>query len=231
MPKAPAQSVQGLEHGIRCLLHLASAEAPVGCRELARALGFEPTKVSRLLGTLAHLGLAAQTPDKKYVAGSGLNVLAALSLRGSRLLRAALPRVDALAAALGRGVALGVLWETRVCYLYHGAAGQGGTLATIGGHELYPAEKSAIGLAVLAQAPAGEAAALFPGLPQLPKELTAARKRGYALGATGSVGVCIGGEARLGGLAVDSCAAGDAPAVAAALRDCAEGIFAAWAAA
>ena len=227
MPKAPAQSVQGLEHGIRCLLHLASAETPVGCRELARALDFEPTKVSRLLGTLAHLGLAAQTPDKKYVAGSGLNVLAALSLRGSRLLRAALPRVDALAAELGRGVALGVLWETRVCYLYHGTAG---TLATIGGHELYPAEKSAIGLALLAQAPAPEAAELFPALSKLPKELATVRKRGYAVGATGSVGVCIGGELRLGGLAVDSCAAGEAPAVAAALRRCAEEIFAVWAA-
>ena len=85
-------------------------------------------------------------------------VLAAPSLRGSRLLCAALPVFRALDAGGGR-VALGVLWRDQICYLYHGDPRRP-LEAGIGGHELYPADQSSIG-AVLraAQAPASDGAA------------------------------------------------------------------------
>lgn len=197
--KAPAQVVQGLEDGINCLLHLVSSDVPVGSRELARELSLEPTKVNRLLGTLAHMGLAERTPARKYVAASGVNVLAALSLRSSPLLRAGLGYVEELAQELGRNIALGVLWGRQVCYLFHG---QRGGLASISGHNLFPAEESSIGLAMLAYCSNDYIKQLYPQPSKVLSSVRKVRKDGYAIGSQMSLGVCIGGKMQLGGLAL-----------------------------
>jgi DNA-binding IclR family transcriptional regulator len=70
-------------------------------------------------------------------------VLAAQSLRGSRLLHAALPVIESLMDT-GLTVALGVLWRDKVCYLFHGR-NLSGLASGIAGHHLYPAEQSSIG--------------------------------------------------------------------------------------
>jgi len=54
----PAQPNLSLINGLTCLQELIASPSLVGSRELARRLGLEPTRVNRLLGTLAQLGLA-----------------------------------------------------------------------------------------------------------------------------------------------------------------------------
>ena len=152
---APAQINQSLVNGLACLQELVLAEGPVGVRELGRRLGMDPTRVSRLLGTLGWLGLAVQDESRKYHPGPAVHVLSALSLHGSRLLTGALPVLRELAAETKLTVALGVLWRSHVCYLYHGRA-QTPLEQALGARGPFPARQSSIGRVLLAHLPPGE---------------------------------------------------------------------------
>lgn len=198
----PAQPNRSLADGMAVLLQLVSAGRPVGSRELARELGFEATRVNRLLGTLAGLGMAERTAQRKYLPGPGVHVMAALSLGGSRLLPAALPVLTDLQNTTGLGVALGVLWRRHACYLFHGGADR--PLAEgIAGHHLYAAEQSSIGLALLAAMPAAEVDLIFSspnsgGLDRetLARRLALARQHGFADNEDRSIAVVIAAAGR-----------------------------------
>lgn len=205
--KGPAQPNRSIQDGLECLWQLVAAGGPVGSREMARMLEIEPTRSNRLLGTLAAIGLAARTPERKYVPGPGIHVLAAMSLRGSRLLGAALPAMAALARKTDAGVALGVLWRRHVCYLYHGRPG-GEPLLGIAGHNLYPADQSSIGKVLLSARPEREVRELLRAGPgtrtshaALSRELDGIRRDGYAVNRDESMAVAIGNPP-VGGLAV-----------------------------
>lgn len=186
MTVMPAQPNQSLIHGIACLQAVVAAERPVGSREIARTLGAEHTRVSRLLSTLASVGMLEQTPQKKYQPGPGLHVLAAQGLRGSMLLSCALPHLKGL---MGRGmtVALGVLWQRQVCFLFHSKPGQP-LEESIGRHQLHPAGRSSAGLALLAHAlppsegvtRAGHDREPTDPIDDLDGALAGVRERGYA---------------------------------------------------
>jgi DNA-binding IclR family transcriptional regulator len=196
MSKAPAQPNQSLQNGIECLLELADSGRPVGCRELARKLDLSATRVSRLLGTLASLGLATKTPARKYTPGPGIHVLTAMSLRGSHLLTSALPHLHRLSQKTGMSVALGTLWRTKVCYLYHGTPGQNAE-AAIAGHGLCPAVQSSIGRILLAARRPEELTALYPDdetLSSLRAQLSQVTEQGYALEtpAGNSIAIALG---------------------------------------
>lgn len=146
----PAQPNQSLIDGMACLQAVATSPEPVGVRKLARELGLEPSRVSRLLGTLAHLGFARRTPSRRFEPGPAMHVLSAQALRGSRMLQKAFPFLTALGAGNpGLNVALGVLWHDQVCYLYHGRPG---ALPDPGifHFDPFPVAKSTIGLTILA---------------------------------------------------------------------------------
>lgn len=186
-PKLNAQPNRSLIDGITTLQALATSPEPVGCRELARRLGADPTKVNRLLKTLAYLGIARQTADRKYTAGPGMHVLAAQSLFASGLIRRALPVLEAL-RRFGHTVALGVLWEDSVSYLFHAPPGIEASrgLGRIG---LLPATTSGIGIVLLSEFEDEDARALyanrdipmFPeGIDQLLAKLAEVRRLGYA---------------------------------------------------
>jgi len=186
-PKLNAQPNRSLIDGITTLQALATSPEPVGCRELARRLGADPTKVNRLLKTLAYLGIARQTADRKYTAGPGMHVLAAQSLFASGLIRRALPALEAL-RRFGHTVALGVLWEDSVSYLFHAPPGIEASrgLGRIG---LLPATTSGIGIVLLSELEDEDARALyanrdipmFPeGIEQLLAKLAEVRRLGYA---------------------------------------------------
>ncbi len=193
----PAQPNQSLMDGLECLEAVALAERPVGVRELARMLQLEPTRVSRLLGTLAYLGLTQRTGRGKYAPGPGIHVLSAMGLRGSRLLASALPVIRELQVGHGYSVALGVLWRRHVCYLFHGLPGRP-LEEGIGGHGLFPAEQSSIGLALLADRPEAAVRTLFAGdaaadINRLLSRLVAVRQAGYAVAPDhGSLAVAVG---------------------------------------
>ena len=172
MKPYPAQPNQGLIDGLAVLQAVTGAGAPVGGRDLARQLGIEPTRVHRLLKTLAGLGLTSQTPNRRYTVGPGVHVLAAQALYGSGLLRRAVPILQGLHDS-GHTVALGVLWRQQVCYLYHGRSGLAPT-DCIGTTGLYPAAQSGIGHVLLAELPGDPA-------PELAGQLAAVRHRGWAL--------------------------------------------------
>jgi DNA-binding IclR family transcriptional regulator len=186
-PKLNAQPNQSLIDGITTLQALATSPEPVGCRELARRLGADPTKVNRLLKTLAYLGIARQTADRKYTAGAGMHVLAAQSLFASGLIRRALPVLEGL-RRFGHTVALGVLWEENVSYLFHAPPGIEASrgLGRIG---LLPATTSGIGIVLLSEYEDQDVRdlygdreiAMFPGgIEQLLAKLAEVRRLGYA---------------------------------------------------
>ena len=153
------------------------------------------SRANRLMGTLASLGLAERTANRKYAPGAGLHVLAAMSLRGSRLLSSAWPHLEWLRATEpGLTVALGVRWRTQVAYLFYAQPGEE-LQAAIASRGLYAVEKSSIGMALLAQHSAAEVRELYRSEPlgegravkisSLLQDLTTTRKLGYA---------CFGGE-------------------------------------
>ncbi|MBT3377780.1 MAG: helix-turn-helix domain-containing protein [Lentisphaerae bacterium] len=183
----PAQINQSLVNGLTCLLRLASTREAVGGRQLARELDLEPTCVNRLLGTMAHLGFAEKTADRKYRPGPAIHVLSAMSMRGSQLLNVALPHLRSLSADAGHAVALGVLWRCHVCYLFHGREEALGK--ALAGADLFPADKSSIGRILLAQLSGADVLARFAGVPEqgidrsdMVKGLPRWRQQGYAEG-------------------------------------------------
>jgi DNA-binding IclR family transcriptional regulator len=213
-PAPPAQPNQSLADGLACLQALAVSGQSVGGRELARRLGRNPMRVNRLLKTLAFLGLARQTPDRRYTVGPGMHVLSVQSLFASGLLRRAFKPVQSLPWQR-HAVALGVLWRDQVCYLFHAAPGQPLTSA-LGGHPLYPATQSSIGMVLLAHQSNAQLRDLFGdrpipgypgGLPSLRRELKRIREGGHAYVVqrqtpyTASVAVPIGAPP-YGGLAL-----------------------------
>jgi len=185
--KINAQPNQSLIAGIQTLQALATSTEPVGCRELARRLGSDPTKVNRLLRTLAYLGIARQTSNRKYTAGPGMHVLAAQSLFASGLVRNALPALERL-RRFGHTVALGVLWNDSVSYLFHAPPGME-TSQGLGRIGLLPATTSGIGVALLSELDRPDIIELYEGrsipqypggLPELQAKLEEVRRLGYA---------------------------------------------------
>ena len=184
--KAGAQPNQSLINGIAVLQALAISTEPVGCRELARRVGLDLTRVNRLLKTLTYLGIARQTSDRKYQPGSGMTVLAAQSLFASGLLRCALPALEGL-RRYGHTVAMGVLWRDNVSYLFHAPPNmpEADALGRIG---LYPATRGGIGMALLAALDDEDVEAVYAGkeipgyadLPALMRRLGEVRAAGYS---------------------------------------------------
>ena len=179
----PAQPNQSLIDGLECLGALATAGEPVGSREMARMLNLEPTRANRLLKTLAALGIAQQTAARRYVPGPGMHVLSAQAMHGSGLLRAAVPVLEKL-RKYQLNVALGVLWQARVCYLYF-ASPKTPLADALGGRGLFAAEDSGIGLPLLASLEKAQLATLYaPAEPHrrksLLKKVGAVRTSGYA---------------------------------------------------
>ncbi|OGV77418.1 MAG: hypothetical protein A3K19_12590 [Lentisphaerae bacterium RIFOXYB12_FULL_65_16] len=184
----PAQPNLSLINGLACLQMVVMADAPIGSREVARRLGLEPTRVNRLLGTLAHLGLVEKTTNRKYRPGPGLHVLSAQSLRGSGLLPVALPHLRPFAAERVT-VAMAVLWQRHVCYLIHAAPGHRPEEG-IAGHGLYATHESIMGVSLLADKSDAEIRELYvdgaqPALSNeafatLMDEVRAARQQGYS---------------------------------------------------
>lgn len=235
-PALPAQPNNSLMVGMDCLRLVTEAGGAIGSREVARRLGLTHTRINRLLGTLAFMGLLERDADRRYRPGPALHALAAQSMMASRLLPAALPVLRDLGQD-GYTVALGTLWTGKVCYLYHQRNGQSQDEAILG-HELWPADQSTIGIALLAakdgapeELEAGETPSGSTLLPNQDVNTTVleARSRGYALlrfsDDVVSIGVAVG-HPPVAGIAVSRRHLGGEflEAVAARLHDAADEI-------
>lgn len=191
----PSQPNQSLMDGLACLQAVVVQPEPIGSRELARQLGLEPTRVNRLLKTLAHLGFTEQDSRRRYRAGPGVHVLAAQSLYASGLHDRAIGPLEELRRS-GHFVAFGVLWRHLTCYLYTAPPNSSVTPTLVPPR---PAYVSAVGMSLLAQRPEAEIRALYatgeiahptyPGVKVPPLEgrngllaqLERIRRQGYAL--------------------------------------------------
>lgn len=143
-----SQPNQSLIDGIRCLQYLVSSDRAIGCRELARLMGINTTRVNRLLMTMASIGLTMQDEQRRYLPGPGIHALAAQSIRGSELFSRALPMLERHAPR-DIVVALGVLWEDQVSYIWHSVPGSP-TSQALAGFRMLPAWQSVIGMSLLA---------------------------------------------------------------------------------
>jgi len=152
-----SQPNQSLIDGIRCLQYLVSSGRAIGCRELARLMGINTTRVNRLLMSMASIGLTMQDEQRRYLPGPGIHALAAQAIRGSELFSRALPQLERLAPR-DIVVALGVLWEDQVIYIWHSVPGSQ-TSQALAGYHMLPAWQSVIGMSLLA---AETDAALIP---------------------------------------------------------------------
>lgn len=159
LPKQPNKS---LIDGIACLQGVASRSEYVGVSELAQVLDMEQTKVHRLLRTLAHLGFTQQNRSRKYGPGPAIYALAAQALYASHFIRDALGPLEELRAKQPHIVAMGVVWNRRVNYLYHAKRGTPLERA-IGTFGTWPAADSGIGLAVMARFQEAEIRRLYAG--------------------------------------------------------------------
>jgi DNA-binding IclR family transcriptional regulator len=136
-----SQPNQSLIDGIRCLQYLVSSGRAIGCRELARLMGINTTRVNRLLMTMASIGLTMQDDQRRYLPGPGIHALAAQAIRGSALFSQALPCWKATPKDIV--VAMGVLWEDQVIYIYHSEPGSQMSQALAGFHML-PGSRSSV---------------------------------------------------------------------------------------
>ncbi|MDK1072255.1 IclR family transcriptional regulator [Cronobacter sakazakii] len=143
-----SQPNQSLIDGIRCLQYLVSSDRAIGCRELARLMGINTTRVNRLLMTMASIGLTMQDEQRRYLPGPGIHALAAQSIRGSALFSHALPLLERYAPK-DVVVALGVLWEDQIIYIYPSTPGTQMSQA-LAGFRMLPAWQSVIGMSLLA---------------------------------------------------------------------------------
>jgi len=128
---------------------IAASDHPIGGRELSRILELDITKVNRMLRTLAYLGLVRQTPDRKYTSGPGMHILAAQSLYATGYIQNAIAPLESL-KNFGLIVAMGVLWQDKVTYLYHALPGMN-SVDAMGRLSYYPATISGIGLSLLSE--------------------------------------------------------------------------------
>jgi DNA-binding IclR family transcriptional regulator len=197
----PAQPNQSLIRGLEVFQTVVAAGKPVGSREVARLTQLEPTAVNRYLKTLAYIGLLQRDPQRKYQPGSAVNVLSALSLQGSPLLRAALPRVRSYWED-GFALTLGVLWQQHLCYLLH-ARPELPFEESVAGHQVAAAPESSAGMVLLAAQPNSLVARwkfeqpprVVEPIEKLKQQLAEVQKQGFATrnytDGTVSVGVPI----------------------------------------
>ncbi len=185
------------------------AREPVGCTQLAREFSLDVTRVNRILGTFAYLGMLKRTRGRKYVAGPGVHVLAAMSLHGSQLVQCAAPHMRALRADLKDEVCVGVLWRARVTYFRYAKQGREPAMLRPG-TVLTPAEHSGIGRILLAQMTDEQIQTMYDecgdgayDLEALTGILAKARKKGYAMGRDGDTLAVPIGTPAVAGLALN----------------------------
>ncbi|MCZ6672595.1 MAG: helix-turn-helix domain-containing protein [Verrucomicrobia bacterium] len=185
----PAQPNRSLMDGVRCLQILSSNPGPLGARELARRLNMETTRAHRLLKTLAHMGMARQNRNAKYMPGPAMHVLAAQSLYSSGLIGKATEPLLELHKKVKLTTAFGMLWERNVYYLYHLEPGMSAEEA-VGRMRLQPVTRSGIGMMLLSKKTDEEVREFFDGVDDIPgyrggmemviEKLHRIRKKGFA---------------------------------------------------
>lgn len=132
---------------LEILVNISGRLESVGCRELAREMGMDHSRMSRFLKSLCESGFIEQDQNRKYHGGAGLQLLTIKNMYSSKLLRASLPVVSRL-EPFETIVGVGMLFRQDVCYCFHAEPGDGFAEA-IAKLNMFPAMWSAIGMSLL----------------------------------------------------------------------------------
>ena len=173
---------------------LARQPAPVPAAVLVRELGLPRSTVYHLLGELVRAGFAVHLPEeRRYGLGVAALELGTAYLAQEPLARLARPVLGRLVDRVGQSAHLAVLHGREVLYVVEERAPGRPSLVTDVGVRL-PAQLTASGRSMLAELPAAQVRALFPGpaafvdrtgvgprsLTALRRVLTGVRRQGYA---------------------------------------------------
>ncbi|MGZ0654102.1 IclR family transcriptional regulator [Coraliomargarita sp. W4R72] len=183
----PKQPNRGLIEGMRVLQHVMNNPEPSRVVDIARNLNLEQTRAHRLLRTLTALGYLRHIQGRRYIGGPAVPILASQAMHSSGFVQHVYPVLLDLLKQSKLLVAYGLFWERTVTYLFHARPGSKIEKA-IGGHEVLPATRSRIGLAVLSKMDESEVDALYQGhdiapfdsLEDLHKKLRSYREAGFA---------------------------------------------------
>lgn len=158
-----SSSVPAAEQALAVLRHLAGQAGPVPAAAIARDLGLPRSTTYHLLAVLARDGFAVHLPEeRRYGLGVTAFEIGTAYVRQEPLARLARPVLARLVDAVGHSAHLAVLHGREVLYVVEERAAGRPPLVTDVGVRL-PAHLTASGRAVLADLPAAQVRALFPG--------------------------------------------------------------------
>lgn len=187
--RVPSQPNQSVMDAVRVLQAVTFHSRAVSASEIARELGIEVTRAHRLLRTLSMLGMTFQTRKKRFTPGPAMHVLATQALLNSDLAFAARDHLDRLHRDTGLEVAMGMLWQDYVSYIYH-AAPDMPLDAAAGQVSLFPASYSSLGRILMSAMPEEQVRAVYAdreivgyedvGIEALLADLRTAREAGFA---------------------------------------------------
>ncbi|MFC6607929.1 IclR family transcriptional regulator [Amorphoplanes digitatis] len=162
-------------------------ESPLRVSDAAERLGVSPSTAHRLLAMLVYRGFAEQRPDRRYQAGDVLRPAIATHAPVALLRQVARPHMRSLVERVQESVNLMVLAGTETRFI---ASAECVRTLRVGSREgrTLPAHLTSGGVTLLAALPPDKITALYEGcadvdLTRLRRELTLARKRGFAINA------------------------------------------------
>jgi DNA-binding IclR family transcriptional regulator len=184
MRNKPQYSVSSVDHALH-LATLLQQEGVLGVTEAAKLVGVAPSTAHRLLTTLVYREFAERLPDRRYGPGKVLRPAARSEAPVPQLRRISLPHMRQLMRQTHETVNLTVLAgrEMRIV-----ATVESDQILRVGNrmNRSLPADRSSGGRAMLALLPSEKLTTLYRDDPdvdlaQLAKELSAVRKRGFAI--------------------------------------------------
>jgi DNA-binding IclR family transcriptional regulator len=185
---------QSLQRGLAILDLLDRATAPLGIREIARAMELSPTIVQRLTNSLVAAGYVEQVAEtRRYRLGYRAVQLGGAMITEDRLISLVAKELQQLADTHQLNGYLGALRNNRVVYL-HSVQSSGPVVVRVAaGSEVNP-HSTALGKVLLAELPIAEVRPIVGKPPYaqftprtltqwtaLSTELEATRKRGFAI--------------------------------------------------
>jgi DNA-binding IclR family transcriptional regulator len=187
-------SSQSLERGLAILDRVASGPAAMGVRDIARATGWSPSIVQRLVNSLNAAGYLEQEPEtKRYRLGYRALVLGAAVRRDDRLIMTAVEELEQLATDHRLNGYLGAIRNNSVVYLESIQSSGPIQVRTVPGATTN-AHSTALGKALLAELPDERVTAIVGSAPfqrltsrtittaeALAVDLQMVRSRGYAI--------------------------------------------------
>jgi DNA-binding IclR family transcriptional regulator len=187
-------SNQSLQRGLAILDLLDRAKAPVGIRDIARALDLSPTIVQRLTNSLVAAGYVEQVAEtRRYRLGYRAMQLGGAMITEDRLSSLAARELQQLADDHQLNGYLGALRNNRVVYL-HSVQSSGPVVVRVAAGSQVNPHSTALGKILLAQLPVSDAKSVLGKSPYeqftprtiiqwsaLSAELEATRRRGFAI--------------------------------------------------